>query len=56
MSKIEKFSNGMHYVLVDENIVSTFTLKDSKRAICTIGSEAFHCAFMPKKKAVISSI
>jgi Bacteriocin-protection, YdeI or OmpD-Associated/Domain of unknown function (DUF1905) len=50
MSKIEKFSNGMHYVLVDENIVSTFTLKDSKRAICTIGSEAFHCAFMPKKE------
>jgi hypothetical protein len=50
MNKIEKFSNGMHYVMVDENIVGSFTLKGSKRAICVIDSEHFHCAFMPKKE------
>jgi Bacteriocin-protection, YdeI or OmpD-Associated/Domain of unknown function (DUF1905) len=50
MNKIEKFSNGMHYVMVDENIVNSFLTKGSKRAICTIDSENFHCAFMPKKE------
>jgi Bacteriocin-protection, YdeI or OmpD-Associated/Domain of unknown function (DUF1905) len=50
MNKIEKFSNGMHYVIVDENIVNPVLTKGSKRAICTIGSEDFHCAFMPKKE------
>jgi hypothetical protein len=50
MNKIEKFSNGMHFVIVDENIVNSFLTKGSKRAICTIDSENFHCAFMPKKE------
>ena len=50
MNKIEKYSNGMHYVMVDENIVNSFLTKGLKRAICTIGSENFHCAFMPKKE------
>jgi hypothetical protein len=50
MNKIEKFSNGMHYVMVDENIVKSFIIKGSKRAICSIDSENFHCAFMPKKE------
>jgi hypothetical protein len=50
MNKIEKFSNGMHYVMVDENIVNAFLTKGLKRAICTISSENFHCAFMPKKE------
>jgi hypothetical protein len=50
MNKIEKFSNGMHYVMVDENMVNSFLTKGSKRAICMIGSKNFHCAFMPKKE------
>ena len=50
MDKIEKFSNGMHYVMVNQEIVNAFLLKGSKRAICTINSEHFHCAFMPKKE------
>jgi hypothetical protein len=50
MNKIEKFSNGMHYVMVDEKIVDSFLSKGSKRALCLIENTTFHCAFMPKKE------
>jgi hypothetical protein len=50
MSKIEKFSNGMHYVMVDEKIADSFLSKGTKRALCLIENTTFHCAFMPKKE------
>jgi Bacteriocin-protection, YdeI or OmpD-Associated/Domain of unknown function (DUF1905) len=50
MNKIEKFSSGMHYVMVDEKTVNLFLAKGSKRALCLIGETTFHCAFMPKKE------
>jgi Cysteine-rich CPCC/Bacteriocin-protection, YdeI or OmpD-Associated/Domain of unknown function (DUF1905) len=50
MNKILKFNNGMHYVMVEQEIVTSFLSKNSKRAICNIGSLSFHCAFMPKKE------
>ncbi len=50
MNKIEKFSNGMHFVMVDAKIVDSFLSKGSKRALCLIKNTTFHCAFMPKKE------
>lgn len=50
MNKIEKFSSGMHYVMVDEKIVNSFLAKGSKRALCSVENTTFHCAFMPKKE------
>jgi hypothetical protein len=47
-SVIEKMANGMHYFMVDEAIVRNYM--PSKRAICTIETVQFHCAFMPKKE------
>jgi hypothetical protein len=49
-STIQRFSSGMHYVMVDDEVVNEFLLKNSKRAICTIGGTKFHCAFMQKKE------
>jgi hypothetical protein len=48
-STIQHFSSGMHYVMVSDEIVNGFLLKNSKRAICTIGGTKFHCAFMQKE-------
>ncbi len=50
MNKILKFDNGMHYVMVEQEIAMSFLTKNLKRAICNIGSVSFHCAFMPKKE------
>jgi Bacteriocin-protection, YdeI or OmpD-Associated len=48
---IQKFSNGMHYILPDVKIVSRLTKNGNKRAICKLNNTAeFHCAFMPKKE------
>ncbi len=52
MSKILKFNNGMHFVMVDERIVGYFLSKGSKEAICTVGGEHFHCAFMITKRVL----
>jgi hypothetical protein len=49
--KLDKFSSGMHYIMVDSNIVDTFKNIDNKRAICRLNDQVeFHCAFMPKKE------
>lgn len=50
MNYIQKFSNGMHYIMVDEKIVKSFIAQGSKRALCSIENTTFHCAFMPKKE------
>ena len=50
MNKIEKFSSGMHYVMIDEEIAKSFLTKGTKRALCLIENATFHCAFMPKKE------
>jgi hypothetical protein len=50
MNKILKFSNGMHYIMVDENVAKSFITKGSNRALCMIEDINFHCAFMPKKE------
>lgn len=49
--RLEKFSSGMHYIMVDNNIVDTFKNIGNKRAICRLNDQIeFHCAFMPKKE------
>lgn len=49
--KLEKFSSGMHYILVDPKIVDLFNKNGDKRAICKLNEQLeFHCAFMPKKE------
>lgn len=49
--KLEKFSSGMHYILVDPKIVDLFNKNGDKRAICKLNDQLeFHCAFMPKKE------
>ena len=50
MNKIEKFDSGMHYAMVDKEIVNSFLTKGTKRALCSIENTTFHCAFMPKKE------
>jgi Bacteriocin-protection, YdeI or OmpD-Associated/Domain of unknown function (DUF1905) len=48
---LEKLSNGMHYILLDDIIVASLTKQNNKRAICKINdSLEFHCAIMSKKE------
>jgi Bacteriocin-protection, YdeI or OmpD-Associated/Domain of unknown function (DUF1905) len=48
---LQKFSSGMHYIMLDEKTISKITKNNNKRAICTINeTESFHCAIMPKKE------
>jgi Bacteriocin-protection, YdeI or OmpD-Associated/Domain of unknown function (DUF1905) len=49
--KLEKFSSGMHYVMVDEDLFLPFFFKSIDRVVCRINNTLdFHCAFMPKKE------
>lgn len=49
--RLEKFSSGMHYIIVDKDIVDTFKNLGDKRAVCKLNDQVeFHCAFMPKKE------
>jgi Bacteriocin-protection, YdeI or OmpD-Associated/Domain of unknown function (DUF1905) len=50
MTEIQRFESGMHYILVPTEIVESYVSKGSKRAICDISDQKFHCAFMPKKE------
>jgi hypothetical protein len=50
MKKLKKFDNGMHYLEVEDEIVQSFLGKNSKRALATIGTFSFHCAFMRMKE------
>ncbi|HQS25360.1 MAG TPA: YdeI/OmpD-associated family protein [Sediminibacterium sp.] len=48
---LEKFSSGMHYIMVDPKIVELFNNNDNKRVVCKLNDQLeFHCAFMPKKE------
>lgn len=48
---LEKFSSGMHYIMVDNNIVDSFKEGGNDRAMCRLNDQVeFHCAFMPKKE------
>jgi hypothetical protein len=44
--KLKKLDNGMYYLEVEDEIVQSFLEKNSKRALATIGTFSFHCAFM----------
>lgn len=49
--RLEKFSSGMHYIIVDKDIVDTFKNLGDMRAVCKLNDQVeFHCAFMPKKE------
>ena len=49
--RLERFASGMHYIMVDKDIVDTFKNRGDKRAICRLNNQIeFHCAFMPKKE------
>lgn len=48
---LEKFSSGMHYILLDTKTVATITQNNNTRAICKLNNTIeFHCAIMPKKE------
>jgi len=48
---LEKFSSGMHYIMVDKKIVDQFKNIGNNRALCKLNDQLeFHCAFMPKKE------
>jgi hypothetical protein len=48
---LQKFSSGMHYIMLDAKTVTKITKNNNKRAICTINeTESFHCGLMPKKE------
>ena len=49
-AKIQKFDSGMHYFMVDDEVIKGFKKKDIKRVLCQLnGKTEFHCALMPKK-------
>lgn len=49
--KVEKFASGMHYILLPEEIASTYVRDNSRRVLCQIdNAEAFHAALMPKRE------
>jgi Bacteriocin-protection, YdeI or OmpD-Associated/Domain of unknown function (DUF1905) len=48
---LQKFSNGMHYIILDAKTIVKIIKNNNKRAICTINeTENFHCGLMPKKE------
>jgi hypothetical protein len=48
---LERFDNGMHYILLDKKTSSALSKYKSKRVICELNNElSFHCAIMPKKE------
>jgi hypothetical protein len=50
-SLLEKFSNGMRYIMLDKKTIAAITKGGNKRAICKLNEAVeFHCALMPKKE------
>jgi hypothetical protein len=48
---LEKFSNGMRYIMLDKKTITAITKGGNKRAICKLNEAVeFHCALMPKKE------
>jgi ABC-type lipoprotein release transport system permease subunit len=53
--KLEKFSSGMHYIMINDDLTTPFLSKNIKRVVCKINDSLdFHCAFMPKKEGGFS--
>ncbi|HSF45396.1 MAG TPA: YdeI/OmpD-associated family protein [Chitinophagaceae bacterium] len=48
---LEKFDNGMHYIMLDSKTIKKLTINQNRRVICAMnGKVEFHCALMPKKE------
>ncbi len=48
---LKKFDSGMHYILLDKQLVSDLTKNNTKRVLCRLNNEVeFHCAILPKKE------
>jgi Bacteriocin-protection, YdeI or OmpD-Associated/Domain of unknown function (DUF1905) len=48
---IQKFVNGMHYIMLDAATVKKLTVNNNKRVLCTINNAiTIHAAIMPKKE------
>ncbi len=48
---VEKFESGMHFILLNQKIVTALTKNGNKRTICRLNDTLeFHCSIMPKKE------
>jgi hypothetical protein len=48
---IQKFANGMHYILLENKIVKKLTTHQNKRVVCNINNTVqFHAAIMKEKE------
>jgi uncharacterized protein YdeI (YjbR/CyaY-like superfamily) len=48
---LEKFDSGMHFIMLNNDIVNALTKENNKRVKCKMNNEVeFHCAIMPKKE------
>lgn len=49
---LEKFDSGMHYIMLDEEVVQTLIAHNNHRVMCRLNDQVeFHCAIMPKKES-----
>ncbi len=49
---LEKFDSGMHYIMLDKEIVSEFMTSENNRVLCKLNNQLeFHCAILPKKES-----
>lgn len=49
--KLKKFTNGMHYLSLDDETVSSLTIHNNKRVIGTLNNQfVFHCAILSHKE------
>lgn len=48
---LEKFTSGMHYIMLEPSEVPGLTQEGNKRVVCTVNDQLnFHCAIMQKKE------
>jgi alpha-L-arabinofuranosidase len=48
---LQKFDNGMHYIIISPQIVTEITQNSNNRVICNLNDKInFHCAILPKKE------
>jgi uncharacterized protein YdeI (YjbR/CyaY-like superfamily) len=48
---VEKFDNGIHFIILNDAIVKSLNLNDNKRIICTLDDRlSIHCAIMTNKE------
>lgn len=47
---LKKFSNGMHYIIPENEVVDFFSKDGNKRILCKLNDQIeFHCAILRKK-------